>query len=330
MRRSAFQHAGWRLGWALAILLLAGQVSWAQDAGWFAARQRQFAAWQALPANAPAKRSSVWDCSECPEMRVVPAGQQTLGSPPAELGRHATEGPQHRVTLARPLAVGRHEVTRGEYRRFVQETGRASNGCHLWMGNAMAFDPARSWREPGYPQTDDHPVVCVDWQDIQAYAAWLSAKTGHHYRPLSEAEWEFAARAGTRTAYFWGNNTDLACRHANVWDQGVKAVFPQAREMLNCSDGFVYSAPVGSFLPNALGLHDMAGNVWEWTADCWNPSHAGAPPDGQARTTGDCDLRVVRGGSWTFYAPLPRSALRVRHSVVVPAHHVGFRLARPL
>ena len=161
------------------------------------------------------------DCPGCPEMVVVPGGSLMMGSPPGEAGRFNSEGPQHQVVIRHPLAVGVFEVTRGEFGRFVEETGHPLDGaCWAWdveQGKAIHRQD-RNWRNPGFEQTDRHPVVCVNWADGQAYVGWLSEVTSHAYRLLSESEWEYAARSGTSTARYWGESESEQCAHANGAD----------------------------------------------------------------------------------------------------------------
>ena len=251
------------------------------------------------------------DCQSCPVMVVIPPGEFIMGSPSNEEGLYDTEGPQHEVTLPRNFAVGKYEVTRGEYAQFANDTGRGDGGgCNYFTGDGWKLDTSKSWRSPGFSQNDDDPVACVNWDDAQAYVSWLARKTSKSYRLLSEAEWEYAARAGTTTAYYFGNS--ISSSQANH----------------NQNEGKTVS--VGSYAANAFGLHDMHGNVWEWAEDCWNGSYSGAPSDGSAWMRGDCDGHVLRGGSWLNYPQDLRSAYRVRITTGYRYNNVGFRVARTL
>ena len=272
------------------------------------------------------------DCAECPEMVVVAAGSFRMGSPSGEAGRDDDEGPTHRVEISKPFAIGRFEVTRGEYARFVSETGHSSGtACWTYEGGEWEERTGRNWRSPGFAQADSHPAVCVDWKDARSYVAWLSRKTGEAYRLLSESEWEYAARAGTTSSRYWGNASSSACRHANVYDRTGKDELSFDWSHHDCRDGHGHTSSAGVFDPNGFGLHDMLGNVWEWVADCWNESYAGAPSDGSAWTSGDCSRRVLRGGSW---ASTSRGcAFRESQLVARPdsaATSFGFRVARTL
>ena len=271
------------------------------------------------------------DCADCPEMVVIPAGSFDMGSPASESDRDNDEGPQHRVSV-KPFAAGKYEVTRGQFAAFVNATGHnAGNECYTFEGGKAEKRSGRNWQNSGYSQADNHPVVCLNWDDAKAYAAWLSSKTSKSYRLLSEAEWEYAARAGSSTARFWGESPDQACAYANVMDATGKSQVPGVTwEAHNCNDGSAYTASVGSYKPNAFGLYDMIGNAWEWTEDCRNANYSGAPSDGSAWTSGDCSGRVLRGGSWGNRPQGARSAERVRDGATNRGGSDGFRLARML
>jgi formylglycine-generating enzyme required for sulfatase activity len=231
--------------------------------------------------------ASFRECAkDCPEMIVIPAGKFMMGSPATERGRYDDEGPQHEVTIARPLAVSKFEVTFADW-----DACTAVGECHL--ANDYGF--GRGTR----------PVINVSWDDAQKYVTWLSKMTGQPYRLLTEAEWEYAARAGTRTAYYWGNEI------SEGWD-------------------IRKTSPVGSFKPNAFGLYDMAGNVWQWVQDCYHIDYNGAPTDGSAWTSGNCDRLVVRGGAWNRSPRPVRLAARVGHGSPSRIGNIGFRVARTL
>ena len=276
----------------------------------------------------PAPGTRFRDCSTCPEMVWLPTGEFTMGSPASEAGRGADEGPQRRVRIGYPLAVGVHEVTRGEFGRFVSSTGHAVGGsCWTFEDGKYEERPGRSWRSPGFSQGDDHPVVCVNWDDAQAYVRWLSRETGKGYRLPSEAEWEYAARGGTSTSRWWGHSADSGCGSANGADLTAKDRFSHWT-VASCRDGHVYTAPVGSYGANPFGLYDVLGNVFEWVGDCWNGSYAGAPSDGGTWTSGECGRRVVRGGSWGSSPRYVRAAYRSRSVTGGRNNRLGFRVAR--
>ena len=276
------------------------------------------------------------DCAECPEMVPIPAGRFVMGTAPGEVEREKLSEqfrnrsqPQYWVNVA-SFAAGRYEVTRGQYRAFAEATGRSSEGCRGWTGSKFERDLSKDWRNPGYAQDDTHPVACVSWEDASAYAAWLSQKTGKDYRLLSEAEWEYAARADTTTTRFWGDDGDMSCGYANGADLTAKAQVPGFDKFVlaNCNDRYAYTAPIGSYRANAFGLHDMLGNVWEWTQDCWNVNYNGAPTDGSAWMTGNCSQRVVRGGSWFSDPQNLRAADRDRSTTANWVVNLGLRVAR--
>ena len=261
------------------------------------------------------------DCAECPEMVVVPSGSFTMGSPSSEDSRD-NEGPHHRVNIGYPLAVGVYEVTRREFSRFVSDTGyNAGNSCYVWNSSSNKWENRSgiSWRNPDYTQADSHPVVCVSGKDAQSYVRWLSEKTDHRYSLLSESEWEYVARAGTTTPFHFGRtiSTDQANYNGNyTYGGGRKGVYRRK------------TVSVGSFSPNAWGVHDMHGNVWEWVEDCWNDSYVGAPTDGSEWESGACGYRVLRGGSWYNAPRFLRSAYRVRNTTESRLSFYGFRVIR--
>ena len=248
------------------------------------------------------------DCPECPEMVVLPAGSFMMGSPDSEPGRESDEGPQHRVTVPAPFAVGKYEVTWEEWEACV-----AAGGCD-------ASGPQGSGGDNGWGR-GRRPVIRVDWNAAKAYVAWLSRRTGQSYRLLSEAEWEYAARAGTTTPFHTGSRivTDQANFDGNyTYNGSAKGTYRQK------------TVPVGSFAANSFGLHDMHGNVWEWVEDCYRDSYAGAPTDGSAWTSGGCSSRVLRGGSWITVPGYLRSAYRGWFTPDARVGNDGFRVSRTL
>jgi formylglycine-generating enzyme required for sulfatase activity len=252
----------------------------------------------------PGSGESFKDCPDCPEMVIAPAGSFTMGSPDSEPERYSVEGPQHKVTISTPFAVGKFAVTFAEWDACV-----AAGGCG-------GYKPSDSGWGRG-----DRPVINVSWDDAKAYAGWLSTKTGKSYRLLSEAEREYVTRAGTATPFWWGSSItpDQANYDGNyVYAGGSKGEYRQR------------TLPVKSFKPNPWGLYQVHGNVWEWVQDCWVDSYKDAPSDGSARATGDCARRVLRGGSWGDYPRNLRSAYRFRFSPDSRYNYLGFRLARTL
>lgn len=273
------------------------------------------------------------DCDVCPEMVVIPLGSFRMGSPAGEIGRAADEGPVRSVRISEPFALSEREVTVGQFRAFVTETGyhtEAENegGCYEWTRAKWKKNAESNWRAPGFAQGDDHPVVCVSKSDAREYLKWLSEKTKRRYRLPSEAEWEYAARAGTTTSRFWGESPDHACEFANVADESLKSNYPEyERPIHGCDDRHVHTAPVGTYTPNGFGLLDMLGNVREWTDDCWNDSYREAPNDGSTWTKGDCNRSAMRGGSWYDIPDYTRSADRYRNDKENRDYDLGFRPA---
>jgi formylglycine-generating enzyme required for sulfatase activity len=235
--------------------------------------------------------------TDCPEMIVVPAGSFMMGRPPAEKG-YTNEDPYHPVTIAKPFAVSKYELTFADWDACV--TG---GGCNGYKPDDWGWGRGQQ------------PTIYVNWDDAQLYVAWLSAVTGKPYRLLSESEYEHATRAGTTTAYSWGN--DIGKNNADC--DGCGSQWDKRR-----------TAPVGSFAANGFGLFDMLGNVWEWTADCNHDSYNGAPADGSAWTSGDCSRHVVRGGSWSSSPDSLRSAYRFWFPSGDRNIILGFRVGRTL
>lgn len=227
-----------------------------------------------------------------PEMVVIPAGSFEMGCVSGE-ECYDDELPVHTVTISRPFAVSRYEITFEDYDRF---------------GGANQVD------DEGWGR-GRQPVVNVSWHDAKEYVAWLSSQTGQTYRLLTEAEWEYVARAGSTTQFTWGSQIgqeNASCGGcATEWD-------------------FYQPAPVGSFAPNAFGLHDMHGNVWEWVEDCWNENYEDAPSDGNAWLSGDCSRRILRGGSYDDFHYDLRSAVRFANAPDDHTRSLGFRVARTL
>jgi formylglycine-generating enzyme required for sulfatase activity len=265
------------------------------------------------------------DCEDCPEMVVIPPGRFRMGD--LNGGGRSDEKPVHDVRIKYNFAVGKYEVTRGEYAIFVKATGRgAGDGCYYHTGEEWKKGGSKSWRDPGYDQTDRDPVACINWDDAKAYVSWLSRRQGQRYRLLSEAEWEYVARAGSGSKYSFGNDKGALCGHGNGADGSTSFSWRNGA----CDDGYSeQTAPVGSFKANNFGLHDIHGNVWEWVADCWHGSYQGAPTNGSAWTSGgNCSRRVLRGGSWLSYPWYLRVADRSWGGTGGRVSVNGFRVAR--
>lgn len=270
------------------------------------------------------------DCPLCPEMVVIPSGSFEMGSPNSEAGRAKDEGPVHRVNVA-IFALGKTEITRGQFAAFVDKTNyRTGDKC--WTLEKGKFEERDGdWRKLRYGQEDNYPIGCINWGDAKAYAEWLSRTTGKPYRLPTETEWEYAARGASTTARYWGGNPDDACGYANAADKTAQSQIDGASSwsVFNCTDGFAYSAPVGSFKANAFGLKDMLGNAWEWIEDSYHGSYKGAPTDGSA-WQGDGAKHVLRGGSWNNGPRDVRTAVRNGYKPELRYSFFGFRVARQL
>ena len=293
------------------------------------------------PPNALAPGTEFRDCDDCPELVAVPAGTFRMGCLSVGDSCPDSQGPVREVHVG-SFALGKYEVTRAEFAAFVSVTGHDAQGCRVYIWKQRAFARDRwqwetrdraSWRAPGWRQRYNEPVVCVNWEDASAYVQWLSEVTGEQYRLPTEAEWEYAARAGTTTDFYWGDGT-AHCTYSNAADRTAEQTFQRQEvrwSFSNCADGVARTALVGAFEANAFGLHDTAGNVWEWVDDCWHDNYAGAPRDGSARTSrGECGQRITRGGGWINAPHMHSSARRARVDAGSRGIHRGFRVARSL
>ncbi len=290
---------------------------------------------RAMPEDKPAepntRNAALADCEQCPEMVAIRVAAGFVGSPANEAGRDAEEPLQREVKLAKSFALARTETTRAQFEAFVKATGFKpdADGCYIWHAGQWLLSRARHWRDPGFAQTNDDPVVCVSAKDAEAYAAWLAKTTGKKYRLPTETEWEIAARGGSGELRSWGSDVRELCQHANGADDSAKGRHADWGGA-PCQDGHVYTAPVGRFRANAFGLYDMIGNVAEWTSDCWRgyaPQTVGANDAGAST---DCGRRVVRGGAFNYAPRLLRSAARIRAPVNGRIFNLGFRVARDM
>jgi formylglycine-generating enzyme required for sulfatase activity len=273
------------------------------------------------------------DCADCPEMVPLASGEFMMGSPTDELGHLEVEGVPRRVIIPKSFAIGKFEVTVDQFSAFVADTGMtAGNLCRqiaAFSRSPVVWGPPEaSFRNPGFEVMGSQPVVCVSWHDAQAYVAWLRRRTGKPYRLPTEAEWEYAARAGTNTSYSFGDDVTELCGYARFADLSSRYTWHDACR----SDTTTYGPlPVGSLKPNPWGLFDMHGNAWEWVEDCWTSTAAEIPTDGSAFVRpGNCEMGVVRGGSFAAGSRRVRSA--VRQPVPIATHNFndGFRVALPL
>jgi formylglycine-generating enzyme required for sulfatase activity len=279
-----------------------------------------------VPAAPGKPGTELRDCAECAVLKVLPPGSFRQGAAVEDAASGAADKPAHLVSVAYALAVAVNDVTVGEFSAFVADTARDMAGCEIYDG-AWRVQVDASWNNPGFSQTAQHPVTCVSWADATAYAQWLSAKSGHRYRLPSASEWEYASRAGLEAPQPWEGTPARACAFANVADEGAARRYP-GWSAFPCDDGYVYTAPVGSYQANAFGLNDMLGNVFQWTEDCWRGDYAQAPTDGSARQDGDCAEHEMRGGSWFSPAKFLNAAHRNRFATNYRTSSVGFRLVR--
>lgn len=289
----------------------------------------------------PASNSMGADCEGCPEMMKIPAGEFVMGAMPGEEDFYHMPAdwrgystPQHKVTIRKSFAMGKYEVTRDEYALFVKETQRPDPAsCYIVdeEGDYVA-EEGKNWRRVGIPQTGDGPAMCIAWEDAKAYTQWLAKKTGKPYRLPTEAEWEYAARAGTQTINYWGNEYDKQCAYVNAADNLSKAAYPSWNKITqaDCDNGFLFASPVGSLKPNFFNLYDMIGNAHEWVEDCWRSNYVGASTDGSAALGGDCAKRTQRGGAWSSYTWRQRSAYRWGMAPDMRFAATGFRVALTL
>ena len=295
----------------------------------------------ASPAPAPSAGSVLRDCPDCPEMVLIPSGSFLMGVPEAESQRegpgavrHDVDArPLHSVRIGEAFYLGRYHVTRGQYGAFAAATARPDGGaCWTFDSGSWVEKSGQNWRNPGFQQTDRDPVVCVTWDDAVAYTEWLSRRAGKRYRLPTEAEWEYAARAGTRTARYWAESSDQQCQFANGADLTARETVPGSSRgpVASCRDGFAYTSPVGSFRPNGFGLYDILGNAWQWVQDCYAGNYNSAPRDVSLYETNFCSPRVLRGGAW---GSSPRNLRAGNRSRYDPGHRYndfGFRVARTL
>ncbi len=283
------------------------------------------------PTAKPRKAGDVISPTLKMTFKYIEPGTFWMGSPDTDHEASADEKPQHQVTISKPFYLGTHQVTRGRFQQFVRNTGyktdaEKSGGTYVWTGKEWYNDPKACWRNPVFEQTDEHPVVCVSGNDAEKFLDWLSEKEGRIYHLPTEAQWEYACRAGTRTRYFTGDDANSLAGYANVADLSYKKKFPDSNTV-DFDDGYVYTSPVGVFKANPWGLHDMIGNVWEWCQDWYGNKEyqRGDCKDPKGPEIGS--RRVSRGGCWDDGASCCRAARRVRDCESIRNLSFGFRLA---
>jgi len=278
-------------------------------------------------------RDKLKDGSLGPEFVQIPGGTFQMGSNDGE----DYEKPAHTVSV-KSFAMGKYEVTRGEFKKFVEATNyqtdaeNEGNGCAVIYGSDWDINDRLNWKNPSFKQDDKHPVVCVSWNDAKNYARWLSEQTGKSYHLPSEAQWEYVAKTVT-SKYCWGDNANESCHYGNIADENAKVIrryFDKtARITARCNDGYVFTSPVGIFLPNKFGLYDITGNVLEWSDDAWHHNYTGAPIDGSSWINGeDNGIRVVRGSSWVFNSKNCTNRSNSNYHADASSYNLGFRIAR--
>ena len=285
---------------------------------------------------------STRDCVHCPEMVVIPAGTALLGASTDDKFRNADELPERTFTIREAFAVSRYEITRDQYEAFVRATNRPVGGDCLTDRRKRGdwqYDAATTFRDPGFVQEGDHPVACVNWDEAQAYVAWLNTQTKGGYRLLTEVEWEYVARGGAtqNLAYPWGNDEAKGCPFANVFDRtalqtytGVDTSGYKVFDPMNCADGRLNTAPVGSLQPNGFGVFDIIGNVQEWVEDCYSATRDRLSESGAPAAESNCARRLVKGGSWGTLAHNVRIAERIPYPATHRDDSIGIRVARTL
>lgn len=307
-----------------------------------------------------ANLSSFKDCDHCPEMVVIAPGEFMMGASRKDAAVPFVsyslpgEKPRHKVTIGYKFAIGKFEVTVGEVRQFAKETGTSMTGrCLIRLADSgpqrgkykgtlhpdtrklkntpnLVIIADGSFKQPGLKVTDLHPATCISRPEAKAYLAWLSKKSNRQYRLATEAEWEYAARAGTNSAFFWGRSVSQACRYANFAD---RSSYYQAKVMAKCRDKVksLWAAPKGSYRPNPWGIHDTAGNIQEMLEDCWHVNYRGAPKDGSPWMDRKCDHYIARGGDYELMVGSMRSAERlfygIEHGQFDRYNVLGFRAA---
>ena len=265
------------------------------------------------------------DCEQCPEMVAIPAGTAIVGASADDKLSNPDELPERRVVIREPFAVSRYEITRDQYEGFVRATNRpVGGGCltdRVKRGDWQP-DAATTFRDPGFAQAGDHPVTCVNWDEAHAYVAWLNSQTGGGYRLPTEVEWEYVARGGAteNLVYPWGNESARGCPFANAFDRTAMAAYAgidtsgfRVFDPMECEDGRLNTAPVGSFAPNGFGVYDLIGNVAEWVEDCYEAK---------------CARRIVKGGSWGTLAHNVRIAERIPYAADHRDDSIGIRVVK--
>jgi sulfatase modifying factor 1 len=267
------------------------------------------------------------------KLKLIKPGTFLMGSPKEEQGRQDNEGPQHEVEITKAFYMGVYPVTRGQFAAFAKDAGYTTKAEIEGIGYGYnpfkkAFEDGKySWQKLDFKQTDDHPVVEVTWNDVTAFCAWLSKKEGKKYELPTEAEWEYACRAGTQTR-FWCGDTDASLKgNANIADASFKEKYPNGSWAVSWDDGYAFTSPVGSFKANPWGLYDMHGNVLQWCADYYDAKYYENSDKRDPLNSSKSDARVLRGGSWNDRVRRCRAAFRYGTAPGYRFDNDGFRVA---
>lgn len=270
------------------------------------------------------------------DVHVNSIGMKLVYVPPGEFMMGSNDGddekPVHKIKISQGFHMGIHEVTRQQFGQFVEKTGYKTDAeregwSWAWRGSVLAKVDGASWQNPVYKQTDDHPVLCVSWNDAMSFCDWLIQEEGRTYRLPTEAEWEYTCRAGTKTAYQWGNNPDNGSGWCNALDLTATPSFSERETVFKWRDGYIYTSPVGQFRQNAFGLFDMHGNVYEWCSDWHDAKYYSNSPSINPKGTFTGTHRINRGGSWASYPGGPlHSAARSMGEPNVRSIYIGFRV----
>lgn len=276
------------------------------------------------------------DCEYCPEMVKVPADTYVMGDSTGE-GRD-NELPARPTTISAPFAISKFPVTVKQFQAFVKASGYTTKaernpkeGCWGIRDDVtIGWLPNQNWNNNNLKQEENHPVVCVTWNDASEYVQWLAKTTGFRYRLPSEAEWEYAARAGEEGKYYFGDDSGDVCEHINHADYQMIRAWDADTGVSECDDGFLYTSPVGSYPANRFGLYDMYGNVWEWVADCYLPHPSVVGPVQQSTHDYSCDGYTLRGASWASLPKGVTTSYRISAEVDTRTVDYGFRVVREL
>lgn len=280
----------------------------------------------------PSSSNEFKDCRLCPRMVNIPAGSFQMGDL-AAAGR-SNEQPVREISVEKPFALSKHPITIAEFRHFVEDTGyvteaERSDGCwSIKTDKSVGWVASNRWDNTHPKPDDNHPAVCLNVTDVRAYTDWLSARSNADYRLPTEAEWEYAARAGTTTKYVFGDKDEDLCLHMNWSDDQTTRFWDGGEELLHCDDNFLFTSPVGSFPPNNFGLYDMYGNVWEWVADCYEDNLNKIILDQQIPAEQSCELNTLRGGSWAASLQGTTSSYRISAEPTMRTADYGFRVLR--